>query len=88
MVELIKRDELANKELNLIYQSRLLYDDEDEELCDLMKSKPLKDVLVKELDNRIMVKNIDDQMLFILWVLHENEKLELQMQESRSPNLL
>lgn len=53
-----------------------------------MKSKPLKDVLVKELDNRIMVKNIDDQMLFILWVLHENEKLELQMQESRSPNLL
>lgn len=79
---------LNAEQINLVCQARIVWDDEEEEMCEGMSEKKLEQILNLELDNRIVVKDLNEKMLLILWGLHEKDIMGIRISKSQTDNKL
>jgi hypothetical protein len=64
----VRIKELFDYEINIVSLSRIIWDDEDDNLA--IKDKLLETIFNVELDNRLIIKTIEEKLLAVVWLIH------------------
>jgi hypothetical protein len=65
-------------ELSLTEKSRVLWEDEDEDLTESLTNRPLVGLLEVAKDNRLLL-SVGESVRLVLWVIHVVEEVEIKL---------
>ncbi|CAD8094372.1 unnamed protein product [Paramecium sonneborni] len=75
-----------NSELNIVSLSRIIWDDEDENDNEAIRQKKLNELFKSDLDNRLIIKSIEEKFLAVLWLQHLTDQLQIQFIPTKIEN--
>ncbi|CAD8085434.1 unnamed protein product [Paramecium primaurelia] len=67
-----------NSEINIVSLSRIIWDDEDENDNIAIREKKLNELFKLDLDNRLIIKSIEEKFLAVLWLQHQADQVQIQ----------
>ncbi|CAK89162.1 unnamed protein product (macronuclear) [Paramecium tetraurelia] len=72
-----------NSEINIVSLSRIIWDDEDEDDNSAIRDKKLNELFKLDLDNRLVIKSIEEKFLAVFWLQHLAGQAEIQFASTK-----